>query len=599
MKEKKLRRLATAVAVVLVVAILSLFIICLFNSGESRRDKFIFAKHKGVVPYSEGIRQLDLSSETEQSVSIELADVFSDSAEYEALMQNREFVPDSEIDRYVMQVRSKCKQFYSQKRAEFLTSAGIDDRLVEPAGYSHILEINKEVLKAHASPAKLLRKMAKSSLVRYVVIDNCEDFSAEPAAWFGSWQGETLPTINGQDYVGIDYMQGEGVNLGILEALSTKNDSGYIRAQDVKAEFPDLNVLSSNSRNYETCSHGQTVARVIGNMAPKCNMYIDVCHPLNNTYIFNTSNFSWFLENNVSVVNCSWGGGHKTSDVNYCRMENLVNQLSLDNLITFVFAAGNNGGMVGCPSSAANVICVGATDATGKKIADYSNFGSAIHSGCKPTMVANGTPHLPQQSNPFHATKGTSFSAPMVTAAIAMQMSSEPRFKLYPERLIPLLVATADNGKIKGFAKNQFGLDAKAGGGMLDLKKFLDFPGQCDSFTANSAGTVSFTYKYYVPKQSEIGKTLKICLFWMSTDTFRGGNTSDAEQYDISNPSLLSMQLRAKVGSDYVGTIGSDGLKSNVLVLYVPINSLTPITVEINALSSGRTTKGAVAYCVQ
>ncbi len=60
------------------------------------------------MPYSEGIRQLDLSSETEQSVSIELADVFSDSAEYEALMQNREFVPKSEIDRYVMQVRSKC-----------------------------------------------------------------------------------------------------------------------------------------------------------------------------------------------------------------------------------------------------------------------------------------------------------------------------------------------------------------------------------------------------------------------------------------------------------------------------------------------------------
>lgn len=186
-----------------------------------------------------------------------------------------------------------------------------------------------------------------------------------------------------------------------------------------------------------------------------------------------------------------------------------------------------------------------------------------------------------------------------MTAAIAMQMSSEPRFKLYPERLIPLLVATADNGKIKGFTKNQFGLDAKAGGGMLDLKKFLDFPGQCDSFTANSAGTVSFTNKYYVPKQSEIGKTLKICLFWMSTDTFRGGNTSDAEEYDISNPSLLSMQLRAKVGSNYVGTINSDGLTSNVLVLYVPINSLTPITVEINALSSGRTTKGAVAYCVQ
>lgn len=185
-----------------------------------------------------------------------------------------------------------------------------------------------------------------------------------------------------------------------------------------------------------------------------------------------------------------------------------------------------------------------------------------------------------------------------MTAAIAMQMSSEPRFKLYPERLIPLLVATADNGKIKGFTKNQFGLDAKAGGGMLDLKKFLDFPGQCDSFTANSAGTVSFTNKYYVPKQSEIGKTLKICLFWMSTDRFVGGNISEDDS--IKNPpSLLSMQMRARVGSNYIGTINSDGLTSNVLVLYVPINSLTPITVEINALSSGRTTKGAVAYCVR
>ncbi len=43
MKEKKLRGLAKAAAVVLVAAILSLFIICLFNNGESHRDKFIFA----------------------------------------------------------------------------------------------------------------------------------------------------------------------------------------------------------------------------------------------------------------------------------------------------------------------------------------------------------------------------------------------------------------------------------------------------------------------------------------------------------------------------------------------------------------------------
>ena len=245
------------------------------------------------------------------------------------------------------------------------------------------------------------------------------------------------------------------------------------------------------------------------------------------------------------------------------------------------------------------MICVGATDATGKKIADYSNFGSEIHSGCKPTLLANGTPHLPQQSNPFHATKGTSFSAPMVTGAIAMQMSAEPRFKLYPEKLIPLLVATADDEKINGYSANQFGMDSEAGAGMLDLKKFMDYPGQCDSFMTNSGGTNSFTNRYYIPKDnSDIGKTLRICLFWMSTDMFLGGNTAEAEG-SVSQPNLISMQLRARAGSNFLGAVNSDGLKSNVLVLSVPINSLTPITIEVDALSSGRNTKVAVAFCVQ
>lgn len=181
---------------------------------------------------------------------------------------------------------------------------------------------------------------------------------------------------------------------------------------------------------------------------------------------------NFMIENNVSVINCSFG---LQKNGEYCWEENYFNQTSLDNLIVFVVAAGNDKGKrVSCPANAANVIAVGATDAQGDEIADYSNYGSAVHSGCKPNLVANGAPHLPQDKDPFHSFKGTSFAAPMITGAIAMQLGIDSRYKLYVERLIPNLYASANDRQIDDFAKNQFGLDAKAGAGMLDLKNFLD-----------------------------------------------------------------------------------------------------------------------------
>lgn len=83
------------------------------------------------------------------------------------------------------------------------------------------------------------------------------------------------------------------------------------------------------------------------------------------------------------------------------------------------------------------------------------------------------------------------------------------------------------------------------------FEKFMDYPGQCDSFMTNSGGTNSFTNRYYIPKDnSDIGKTLRICLFWMSTDMFLGGNTAEAEG-SVSQPNLISMQLRARAGSNF------------------------------------------------
>ncbi len=61
--------------------------------------------------------------------------------------------------------------------------------------------------------------------------------------------------------------------------------------------------------------------------------------------------------------------------------------------------------------------------------------------------------------------------------------------------------------------------------------------------------------------------------------------------------------MRAKVGNNYFGVINSDGLKSNYLILYVPINSLTPVNMEVvmtdDVIHSEQVTKGAIGFCLQ
>ena len=71
MKEKKL--ISSTLAVVILTVIFLSLPICFFNADIQYKEKIIFAKGHDILPYSEGIRQFDLSEQTEQSISIELS----------------------------------------------------------------------------------------------------------------------------------------------------------------------------------------------------------------------------------------------------------------------------------------------------------------------------------------------------------------------------------------------------------------------------------------------------------------------------------------------------------------------------------------------
>lgn len=532
-------------ALIWIVVILSLILSLPINLMRSKKknEKFVLCNEcfDGATSYSLAVKNAIV--EKSNCISVELTETFSNSSEYAMLLRERDLcytgenVTHDQVDAFLAKVRKKCKDFYNAQTQEFLRTSGLDESLIIQFDYSHFIEIDRNVLNKMPSPQHVLKEIAKNNLVKSIYVEGKEDFKVEPYNWFGTWEKETLPTINGS-YVGNASMLGDGVKVGIVEnhvydALSGAQ-GGIIVQSDLKKDFPNVKVHSRHIDKYDYTlrhpndykvpigPHALKVSRILCNMTPNAEYYTSMVDNLipSEYWVGNLiESINYMVENNVNVVNCSWG----TSVNHYCWKENYFNQLSLDNLITFVFAAGNDKTKVSCPSSAANVICVGATDATGEKIADYSNFGSDIHSGCKPNIVANGAPHLPQDKDSFHTDKGTSLAAPMVTGAIAMQMSSEAKFKLYPEKLMPLLAASANDKKLEGYSKNQFGMDAKFGSGMLDVKKFLDEQNQCDAFWIDKTGNINISNHHFIPDSSDIGKHLKYVCIGCLPIHLRGG----------------------------------------------------------------------------
>lgn len=97
-------------------------------------------------------------------------------------------------------------------------------------------------------------------------------------------------------------------------------------------------------------------------------------------------------------------------------------QYALDRGVAVVAAAGNNyGGAVAFPANMAGVIAVAATDETGK-LASYSNLGPEI------TVAAPGSALVSTLLGGSYgsAGAGTSFAAPVVTAALADLRSLNP-----------------------------------------------------------------------------------------------------------------------------------------------------------------------------
>jgi len=289
------------------------------------------------------------------------------------------------------------------------------------------------------------------------------------------------------------YLQGEGIGVAVV-------DSGIeARHRDIRNRLvADNNSLVPLLSSYDGYGHGTFVAGVVGGdnptgtreyvgVAPKSNL-IDV-HVTTLTGASTESDvvegLQWIYENheahNIRVVNISLNASDAQSY--HTSPLNAACEILWFNGIVVVASAGNRGeGTIYPPANDPFVITVGATDDMGTKrisddtVAHFSAYGTTIDGFAKPDLVAPGRHIVAPMASPlallpvlrpelvvdqnYMRMSGTSYSAPMVSGAIALLLESEPH--LTPDQVKYRLMATA-NRDWPGYNATE------AGAGYLDI----------------------------------------------------------------------------------------------------------------------------------
>lgn len=423
-------------------------------SAYSKVDGILYETHGEGLNKETLISKMEKNNISDVTIQFELKEKFYETETYQGIKSNR----DSYLNHYdyLQDLRDACNEFYRSQ----IKNMGQDFNFSHDDYYSSFYDISEHVFK-NEHPYNALKKITEIDKIENVIVSEKHEDVAD--GWFGSFYDETVKTINAVKSITKDsrLLTGEGIKVGVSE----------VEMESVKincANHSNFTLDPSLGSGGNSCeSHAHFVLSAITSMAPDVQLY-----GADST----NSGINWLIQQNVSIINCSWGSEANLGQ--YCSREKYFDTLALDNDVIFVFSAGNTSSIntdnqLTCPKSAYNIITVGATDSDGQQVASYSCYKTSANIG-KPNLIANGTPHLLGSGvgNTFHLDQGTSYAAPLVTGAIAILQNGSAALDFIAASAT--LAAAANMNRITNpEGSNYAGFDKKAGAGMLDLDRAL------------------------------------------------------------------------------------------------------------------------------
>lgn len=210
------------------------------------------------------------------------------------------------------------------------------------------------------------------------------------------------------------------------------------------------------------------------------------------------SGIEFATKNGADIINMSWGVRSRSD-----ALEKAINAAREAGCI-LVAAAGNDGSTYNqssnqYPAALDNVISVGATNQSGA-LAYYSQRNSSVDL-CAPGSLIYS---ISSQSNTgLSYGDGTSFSAPMVAAAIALLKESDPA--LTQEDFLERIQGNCDPIAKEEYGKTDF---LGAGEGKLNLAKLLDAAGHTGLVRTAEGGTVKLQGSFHPASETTDSEAL-------------------------------------------------------------------------------------------